>query len=997
MTAPGGLQALLPILSRDGKDFERLTKWFLENDPVWASLLDRVWLWDDWPGRWGRDRGIDLVARRRGDRALVAVQAKNYGATTTITKSDLDTFLSESSSPGFAERLLIGTTDRLAAGAKNVIALQEKPVTTALLRDLELSAVRWPTSPDDLSPAVPTRKRPRPHQEAALAAIERWAASDAPRGQIIMACGTGKSLVAIWAAERLRASKILVLVPTLALLRQTAAEWAAQTSVERRLLLVCSDLGSTQQEPDVNATGGPGYLRSTTPSDIRAILEGSEPALVISTYASSPEIAKAMDGSDVELDLVLADEAHRCAGAESSSHKTILDNQKIPARRRLFLTATPTVFGARDRGRAAAKNVALASMDDAARFGPVVFHLPLGDATQMGLLCPYQVVVIPILEREVHELIADKRIVTPDGDQHLSAESLAIQVACARAMRAYDCRRMVAFQATISRSKQFERQFPAAAALLTQGDEPDTGWWVSHVDGDTMRPSQRSRILERFAADDDAYDERRLLSNVRLLAEGVDVPSIDAIAFIDTQRGQQAVIQAVGRVMRPAPGKQVGTILLPVIMRDDETFEAAVRRSEHRAIVNVLGALRSHDREILRSLDELRFSYADASAARGLAGRFVIDAAIDVDEGFADAVGVALAEALNSRAPSRARDSHVRERYARRAAEAKQQQWFSDGLDTLQRLLPWLPVARCPTRVSGVSLDEAWWPTVKQRWREGDLDDPTKQLIADRISWMAPDLVFDRIMRDEMAALTRHGTIAQVVAQCDADGIHPYRGLELCAADYEGRDLVSAAVAQLHRAVTHAAAPADERYRALRTHLPALERCIAKKDMRGGTLEYGGFARSAASIEGFWETIADVDRSTPSDPTGERSWRAHQEPEAYERGALIARRRILPIVQGLAPYKSSGDQSSVQWLRADEARLPRSARLDKLGWEIFLLSIARGDLPTSAARDARSPLRDRKRLKHDLLKRYELWPGRQATSFPLHPHGDPVGEVRASS
>jgi predicted helicase len=235
-----GLAVLLPALSADGRDFERLARWFLQSDPEWAAEYRTVWLWHEWPDRWGRDKGIDLVAETR-DGSLVAIQAKNYGPAHSITKRDLDTFLSESSRASISARLLVATTNRVAKSAQEVMAAQEKPVGTCLLSHLQASAVVWPTTVAEFVPARPPRFEPLEHQEEALANIRKWAGTGAERGQVIMACGTGKSLIGIRAADQLGARRVLVLAPTLELLRQLSREWARHAHIERRLFHISSD------------------------------------------------------------------------------------------------------------------------------------------------------------------------------------------------------------------------------------------------------------------------------------------------------------------------------------------------------------------------------------------------------------------------------------------------------------------------------------------------------------------------------------------------------------------------------------------------------------------------------------------------------------------------------------------------------------------------------------------------------------------------------------
>jgi len=279
------LPALLARLDVDdrvrGRQWERICQWWLRNDPAYRPLLRRVWLWREWPGRWGADAGIDLVAEDV-EGHLWAVQAKRYDPSYTVTKRDLDTFLSESSRPQFSYRLLVATTDLLAPNARRVVEGSEKPVRLRLRGDLERAQVEWPDDP--VSPAAPafSPKTPRPHQEEALAAVVAgFEAHD--RGQLIMACGTGKTLVGLWAAEALAATRSLVLLPSLSLLaseistarpgRETAGGRAPGRSGEG--VAMESPAKTTQQGGGARArarpAGNPTLLSRVSLSDPRLV------------------------------------------------------------------------------------------------------------------------------------------------------------------------------------------------------------------------------------------------------------------------------------------------------------------------------------------------------------------------------------------------------------------------------------------------------------------------------------------------------------------------------------------------------------------------------------------------------------------------------------------------------------------------------------------------------------------------------------------------------
>jgi predicted helicase len=213
-----------PDSGKRGKQFEQFVKWFLRNDPQWATQVDEVWLWNDYPRQWGRDCGIDLIFKDKNEKTW-AVQAKCYSPNHEITKSDVDKFLSESNRKEIHHRLLIATTDRIGANARQVLDGQEKSVIRYHLSHFESTAVDYPDSIERLS--VGKRKpppEPRPHQiEAIDNVISGFQTTD--RGQLVMACGTGKTFVCLWVKERLKAKTTLVLVPSLGLLSQILNDW----------------------------------------------------------------------------------------------------------------------------------------------------------------------------------------------------------------------------------------------------------------------------------------------------------------------------------------------------------------------------------------------------------------------------------------------------------------------------------------------------------------------------------------------------------------------------------------------------------------------------------------------------------------------------------------------------------------------------------------------------------------------------------------------------
>ena len=367
-----------------GRQFEELCRWYLQNAPEYRSRFRHVWLWREWSDGRGRDTGIDLVAEEH-DGGLWAIQAKQYDPAYSIKKADVDSFLAASGTYDFSFCLLIASTDLLGATARKTLDEHRHPPAGYRLRfDLEHPEIAWPASLADLRPRQAPRKRPLPHvREAITSTVKGFETSD--RGQLIMACGTGKTLAALWIAERVGSTRTLVLVPSLSLLAQTLREWCANASERFEYLPVCSDQTVAEREDDwVQHTSELGLPAATDPGTIAAFLRRRGRRVVFATYQSSPQIAAAYGTGAPAFDLAIADEAHRCAGRVASEFATILDGERIRACRRLFMTATPRYYTPRVRREAGLRDWEIASMDDEAKLrrspsrrpGKIMLDLP---------------------------------------------------------------------------------------------------------------------------------------------------------------------------------------------------------------------------------------------------------------------------------------------------------------------------------------------------------------------------------------------------------------------------------------------------------------------------------------------------------------------------------------------------------------------------------------------------------------------------------------------
>lgn len=469
-----------------------------------------------------------------------------------------------------------------------------------------------------------TVPQPRPHQTDALLDLQRSLAVH-DRTQLIMACGTGKTLVGRWHAQASDASLVLVLLPSLALVAQTLREWRRATGNRAtgwgfQALVVCSDPTTTEgsEERAVNDDGIDISTRAweqqqaqvtTDPRVAAGFLRAHQPGqrrVVFSTYHSAPVVAAAQiqatrGGDPVVFDLAICDEAHRLAGRPSPAFATILDTRKIVARKRVFMTATAKPF-ASDDGY---------SMDDPTVFGPVAHTVTFGEAITAGMLTDYQVLVIA-------------------GRRDSEVEGNTVPAVLAKAIDEHRISRVLTFHGRVAKAGAF------AKALDNFTTPEGKTLRAKHVSG-VMPTSDRSRTLEWLADTAKPTAEVRVVSNARCLSEGIDVPAVDGILFADQRSSIVDIIQAIGRVLRPSPGKKIGSIVLPVELdTDDDDTELALSAFSH--VWAVLRGLRAHDQRLAEDIDELTRERAQFPERHHQGGwrvpriNFIIPDGIDLNE-----------------------------------------------------------------------------------------------------------------------------------------------------------------------------------------------------------------------------------------------------------------------------------------------------------------------------------------------------------------------------
>ncbi|WP_297505265.1 DEAD/DEAH box helicase family protein, partial [Ferrovum sp.] len=634
-----------------GTYFEDLIVCYLKNEPKYRDLYETVWTYADWARLQGinaQDAGIDLVARVRGTGEFHAIQCKLYAADHLLRRDDIDRFITASGKTAFTHRLLFSTCLQWTQHAEEAIENQTIPVSRVDLYDLETSVIDWSQYQPNQSASLRHKKSLMPHQKGAVRAVLAGLQT-ADRGKLIMACGTGKTFTSLKIAESLAGSgsQVLFLVPSLALLSQSLTEWTQEADVTIHGFAVCSDSdvgkkGKRKEEDRVETLVHELRYPATTNAAKLAVAvirrRGDEGMTVIfSTYHSIEVIHQAQEQHGLpSFDLIVCDEAHRTTGAtfddgDESAFVRVHRQDYITAAKRLYMTATPRVYGTSAKAKAETDNVVLCSMDDEALYGKDLHVITFSTAVQLGLLVDYKVIVLAVEEAHVSRRLQD---LLRDENNQLKVDDAARIVGCWKALAKQGLteadlspmRRAVAFCQVIERvkdgkthkvsSRQIAGMFKSVVEAYQEQEEFETGARLicdaEHVDG-AMSASQKEAKLV-WLKEPLPDNTCRILSNVRCLSEGVDVPALDAVLFLTPRNSQVDVVQSVGRVMRNAPGKQLGYVILPVVIPvGKEPHEALNDNKTYAVVWQVLQALRSHDDRFDAMVNKLELTGHDPS------------------------------------------------------------------------------------------------------------------------------------------------------------------------------------------------------------------------------------------------------------------------------------------------------------------------------------------------------------------------------------------------
>lgn len=623
-----------------GAKFERLMKNFLLTYPVYRGKFSDVWLWSEFPFRdelGGKDLGIDLVAKTV-DEKFWAVQCKFYAETTTITKDNVDSFVSNSGrtfdgNKKFSRRFWISTSDNFTENAREMCKNQSPPVEIIDLYKLRRAQVDWEKlDAGTFGEEAVTKKDLRDYQQEALdAAQAHYQAND--RGRLIMACGTGKTFTALKIAETLAPDGlILFLVPSISLLSQTLEEWAANSVKPLNAVCVCSDATAAQDADEITDVNLP-LPPMTDHVKIAAALNNfrrDRLTVIFSTYQSIEVVQKL----DLIFDLVIADEAHRTAGYgdKDKVFAKIHSDDNIKARRRMYMTATPKLFKTDAKESVKEKDLTLWSMDDKNIFGDEFFKITFAEAAARGYLSEYKVLIFTVdesfLTPKLRESINDKKTsLRVDNTLKIlgtiNALSKKLDDKSARLLKDDPNQFMhtaVAFCKSIDDAEQFANDFTAVQEkFFADKSESERNSFVK-VDADfvygsrkvgrksvAMSAAQRSAKLQKLKTTPADGNACTILHNVRCLSEGVDVPALDAIIFMSAKRSEVDIVQAVGRVMRTATHKKFGYIIIPVVVPLSRDPEPVLDNNpEFKDVWRIINALRAHNENLNIEIERIR-------------------------------------------------------------------------------------------------------------------------------------------------------------------------------------------------------------------------------------------------------------------------------------------------------------------------------------------------------------------------------------------------------
>lgn len=568
-----------------GDLFEELTYHLFKLDPRLNANLEKIWLHRDIPekifdelGQPDEDRGIDLLAKINGD--YYAIQSKfRQDTNKVITWTELSTFFG----------LSFGINDKIKHGffVTNTYNLCDEVINSTKVTPIyadffeSLPADFFESIRKDVTKVKYIKKKPRQHQQACIINC-LFHYVDFHRGFIEMACGTGKTLASYWIDKGLYNKQTVIFVPSLQLLSQFYTDWINQSyaeGVKINYLLVGSD-ADIDEEIKYKSNG---VILYTEPKLIRKYIESVSPnekLVVISTYQSADKLAKACTG--MIFDFGIFDESHKTVGQAGKKFSLMLTNNHMVINKRLFMTATPKIYnGDLDSDE-------VISMDNKNIYGEKIFRYSTGEAIEDKRLVDYKVISLYTKNVDIEKTITKNKLVKYKKEfEDLEANYLGIIILLLKKIHDGTCKHLITYHNKITHAKKFAEILEKINVLL-YGD--DNKLSVGYLSGKTpMR--RRNRIIKDFAA-----SEKSVMCSARVLNEGVDIPIVDSVCFVDPRFSTSDIIQCIGRALRLFEGKTMANIIVPIFI---DNFEDDFDKNAHGNVIRILKSLKTTDDDIV--------------------------------------------------------------------------------------------------------------------------------------------------------------------------------------------------------------------------------------------------------------------------------------------------------------------------------------------------------------------------------------------------------------
>ena len=581
-----------------GDIFDRLTQLYLLCNPIYKQTLQNVWLLKDVPykvkkilGLPDLDKGIDQIARTF-DGEYWAIQSKyRSDHEDALTYTKLSTF--STLTFVYCKNISLGLVSHASTKPIRNRKLLGNVVEVGLNHWLEISDELWNIIREKCyNKNIKLKPRsPLPHQKVTLKNIKQYFNDQAfGKGRVIMPCGTGKSLIAFWAARDLKASSVVLAVPSLYLINQALKDWMREISALQDsydILIVCSDRTTKKIEHDefVDDSSELGIEVTTDEKDITKFLvkKSSKKKIIFSTYQSGQRLINASHKAKFTFDLTILDEAHKTTGNIGKPFAALVAYKNYKTKKRIFLTATERVY------RGDADNVL--TMSNKKHYGDLIYQMSFKEAinSKPSIITDYKIVTIGVSESRIKKLIeGNQYLFSKDGQfSDVSAHDIGVSLALSDLIQNYSAKHAISFHSSIKRASNFMELNEKVFELIKL-----SGMDHFHISS-KLNSGKRTLLVKNFAD-----SSKGLITNARCLTEGIDVPKVDTVIFSDPKNSIIDIVQAAGRALRQFKGKKFGYILVPIIVPEKQDFEDYSNTTEFKQVVRVVSALSTQDERI---------------------------------------------------------------------------------------------------------------------------------------------------------------------------------------------------------------------------------------------------------------------------------------------------------------------------------------------------------------------------------------------------------------